>query len=207
MDAVDAARRVAESVHRALVEKGADPWHLLDFVMQEASRRDIVVYGLPPDDPQLKGGQAVFDRQACAILYADGGTDFDRAFLIAHELGHVALEGGSEDVVTLHVEPDRSVEDAPVGIEKVLDYGARERREIRMDLFARELLLPRSVAVALHVRDGMSAAAIAERLRARTSMVQQQLLDALLLPPSPETDLAPPSSPPPAEDPSQLDAA
>jgi len=207
MDAVDAARKVAESVHRALVEQGADPWQSLDLVLREVSRREIVVYGLPPDDPQLKGGEAVFDSQARTILYADVGTDFDRAFLIAHELGHVALEGGSEDVVTQHVEPDRSVEDAPVGIEKVLDYGARERREIRMDLFARELLLPRSVAVALHVRDGMSAAAIAERLHARTSMVQQQLLDALLLPPNLESDQSPPASSPPTEDPSQLDAS
>jgi Zn-dependent peptidase ImmA (M78 family) len=46
---------------------------------------------------------------------------FDRAFLIAHELGHVVLEGGMRDAVTEEVEPDRSAEDAPVGIERVLD--------------------------------------------------------------------------------------
>lgn len=104
MDAVDAARRVAESVHRAAVERGADSWDLLGFVGQDAARRDILVYGLPADDPQLKGGQAAYDSQARAILYADVGTDFDRAFLIAHELGHVALEGENEDVVTQHVD-------------------------------------------------------------------------------------------------------
>lgn len=89
------------------------------------------MYALPAGDSQLKGGQAVFDSQAGIILYADTGSDFDRAFLIAHELGHIVLEGGTLDIVTAHVEPDRSVEDAPVGIEKVLDYGARERREVR----------------------------------------------------------------------------
>ena len=94
MDAVDAARRIAESVHRAAVERGANPWRLLEFVLQEAANRSILVYGLPPDDPQLKGGQAVFDSQAQAILYTDAGTDFDRAFLIAHELGHVFVDGG-----------------------------------------------------------------------------------------------------------------
>lgn len=170
-------------MHRAAVGKGANPWRLLELVLQESARRDILVYALPPDDPQLKGGQAVFDAQAQAILYADIGTNFDRAFLIAHELGHVLVEGGNVDVLTLRVEHDRSVEDVPVGVERVLDYGARERREVLMDLFARELLLPRSVALSLYVEQGMSAAAIADKLEARVAMVQQQLLDALLLPP------------------------
>lgn len=207
MDAVDAARRIAESVHRAAVERGANPWRLLEFVLQEAANRSILVYGLPPDDPQLKGGQAVFDSQAQAILYTDAGTDFDRAFLIAHELGHVFVDGGKDDAVTQRVEPDRSVEDAPVGIEKVLDYGARERREVRMDLFARELLLPRALALALHVDQGMSAVAIAERLGARLAMVQQQLLDALLLPAAPAAEPVPKSSPVGVDDPSQETAA
>ena len=68
--------------------------------------------------------------------------------------------------MTEQVEPDRSVEDAPVGIEKVLDYGARERREIQMDLFARELLLPRSMVRHLHVSDGRSSTDISTRLGA-----------------------------------------
>lgn len=182
MDATEAARREAERIHRAAVTAGDDPWKLLEFVRSEAVRRDLIVYGLPPGDSQLKGGQATFDSQAGIILYQDAGSDFDRAFLIAHELGHVVLEGGAQDVVTEQVEPDRSVEDAPVGIEKVLDYGVRERREIRMDLFARELLLPRSVARDLHVIDGLSSMDIAKRLGAPSQVVQQQLLDALLLP-------------------------
>ena len=206
MDAVDAARKIAEDLHRTAVASGANPWRLLEFVLREAAQRGLVAYGLRSDDPQLKGGQAVFDRQAHVILYADVGTEFDRAFLIAHELGHVVVEGGKEDVVTQQVEPDHSVEDAPVGVERILDYGARERREIRMDLFARELLLPRPVAMELHVHQGLSAAAIAERLGARVAMVQQQLMDALLLPTVPTIS---PSPPPPSEieDPSQNLAA
>jgi superfamily I DNA/RNA helicase/Zn-dependent peptidase ImmA (M78 family) len=182
MDATAAARREAECIHRAAVAAGNDPWNLLDFVKREAVRRELDVYALPPGDPQLKGGRAALDSQAGIILYEEAGSEFDRAFLIAHELGHVTLEGGTQDVVTEQVEPDRSVEDAPVGIEKVLDYGARERREIRMDLFARELLLPRSVARHLHVTDGLSSEDIAKRLGAPLQVVQQQLLDALLLP-------------------------
>lgn len=182
MDATEAARREAESIHRAAVAAGSDPWNLLNFVRQEVARREIDVYALPVGDSQLKCGRAAFDSQAGIILYEDAGSEFDRAFLIAHELGHVVLEGGTQDVVTEQVEPDRSVEDALVGIEKVLDYGARERREVRMDIFAREFLLPRSVVRHLHLHDGSSSTDIAARLGAPLQVVQQQLLDALLLP-------------------------
>lgn len=182
MDATEAARREAERIHRAAVAAGDDPWRLLDFVRREAIRRELDVYALPSGDSQLKGGRAAFDSQAGIILYEDNGSEFDRAFLIAHELGHVVLEGGTQDIVTEQVEPDRSVQDAPIGIEKVLDYGARERREIRMDLFAREFLLPRSLARHLHVSEGCSSTDIATRLGAPLQVVQQQLLDALLLP-------------------------
>lgn len=51
-----------------------------------------------------------------------------------------------------------------------------------MDLFAREFLLPRSVARRLHVEEGLSATAITERLGAPFAVVAQQLFDALLLP-------------------------
>jgi len=207
MDATEAARREAVHIHRVAVAAGNDPWKLLDFVREEAIRRGLDVYALPAGDSQLKGGRATFDSQAGIILYEDTGSEFDRAFLIAHELGHVVLEGGTQDVVTEHVEPDRSMEDAPVGIEKVLDYGARERREVRMDLFAREFLLPRTMVRHLHLHDGCSSTDIAARLGAPSQVVQQQLLDALLLPD--ESSVEPVAVPASAltPDPTQIAAA
>lgn len=185
MDSIEAARRVAEDIHCGAVAAGGLPSKPLEFVRGEAARRNVTLYALPRDDPQLKGGQAVFDSQSCTILYQDSGDDFDRAFLIAHELGHLILEGGSADAVAIDVQSDRSVEESPVGAERVLDYGARERREVKMDIFARELLLPRSAVIRLHVDQGLTAETIAKQFSSRLPMVQQQLLDALLLPPSP----------------------
>ena len=183
MDATEAARREAERMHRASVAVGGDPTRPLEFVLREATSRGLDVYALREGDSQLKGGQVTLDSQAGSILYEDRGSEFERAFLIAHELGHVVLEGGVLDVVTVDVEPDRSMEDAPVGVDRVLDYGARERREVKMDVFAREYLLPRSVLRELHVNEGLSSAMIATRFGAPITVVQQQLLDALLLPP------------------------
>ena len=208
MDATEAARREAERIHQAAVAEGDDPWNLLELVSREAARRDLDVYALAPGDSALKSGRAVLDRQAECILYEDLGSAFDRAFLIAHELGHFVLEGDAHIVVTGEVEPDRSTEDAPVGLERVLDYGARERREIRMDLFARELLLPRSVVRHHHIDSGCSSADIATRLGAPLQVVQQQLLDALLLPSEPHVVVAPIASvPEPTLDPIQIAAA
>ena len=182
MDATEAARREAERMHRANVAAGGDPTRPLAFAHREATSRGLDVYALQEGDSQLKGGKATFDSQAGGILYEDRGSDFERAVLIAHELGHVVLEGGTLDVVTVDVEPDRSMEDAPVGVDRVLDYGARERREVKMDLFAREFLLPRPVLRELHVNEGLTSDEIAMRFGAPLAVVQQQLLDALLLP-------------------------
>jgi DNA helicase-2/ATP-dependent DNA helicase PcrA len=191
MDATEAVRREAERIHQAAIADGDDPWNLLELVSREAARRDLDVYALAEGDPALKGGRAVLDRQAGCILHEDIGSAFDRAFLIAHELGHFVLEEGVQNVVTVQVEPDCSPEEAPVGVERVLDYGAKERREVRMDLFAREFLLPRSVARQHHIEGANSSVDIATRLGAPLEVVQQQLLDALLLPAEPHVTVEP----------------
>src|SRR6218665_1713440 len=174
MDATEAARREAERLHRANVAAGGDPTRPLAFALREAASRGLDVYALQEGDSQLKGGKATFDSQAGGILYEDRGSDFERAFLIAHELGHVVLEGGTLDVVTVDVDPDRSMEDAPVGVHRLLHYCARE------------FLLPRPVLRELHVDEGLTSDAIAMRFGAPRVVVQQQLLDALLLPPAEE---------------------
>ena len=208
MDATEAARREAERIHQSAVADGVDPWNLLELVSREAARRDLDVYALATGDSALKGGRAVLDREAECILYEDIGSAFDRAFLIAHELGHFVLEDDAQTVVTGEVEPGRSAEDAPVGAERVLDYGARERREVRMDLFARELLLPRSMVRHHHIDWGCSSADIATRLGAPLQVVQQQLLDALLLPNEPPAVVDPTAAAAvPTPDPTQMEAA
>ena len=110
------------------------------------------------------------------------------AFLVSHEIGHVEFDGAGEANASLEPDPLRPAEAAPIGIDRVVDYGRRERREVQMDLFGREFLLPRFVVRRLHVDEGMTASAIATRIGAQFEVVAQQLLDALLLPPvTPDT--------------------
>ncbi|RFP94487.1 hypothetical protein D0O09_31675 [Pseudomonas putida] len=49
------------------------------------------------------------------------------------------------------IDPARTSEVSPVGIERVVDYSRRQRREVQMDFRQRELLLPRSRVVELHL--------------------------------------------------------
>src|SRR6185437_14571950 len=98
----------------------------------------------------------------------------------------------------------RSMESAPVGLQRVEDYGAHERRELQANIFAREFLFPRALAKRLFVTAQGSAAAIAKDFDLPVPLVRQQILDVILLPPaaaeSPEPPLDRPTRPDPAQD-------
>ena len=121
--------------------------------------------------------------QDALILHDKRGTPFEQAFLVAHEIGHSELGDDVPGERAFSIDPARSAEPSPVGLDRVVDYGRRQRRETQMDLFAREFLLPRPVLLGLHLEEGLSATEIAERFGAPFDVVAQQLLDALLLPP------------------------
>jgi Zn-dependent peptidase ImmA (M78 family) len=182
MDTIEVTRQTAERLHLEGVQRAADPWRSYAFAKAEALRRSLEVEKLPKGDVRLRGARACYDPDALTILHEDTGDDFMNAFLVAHELGHVEFGGAGEATLSFAADPARPAEAAPIGVDRVIDYGRRERREVQMDLFGRELLLPRSVARRLHLQESLSASEIAKRLTAPFEVVAQQLLDALLLP-------------------------
>ncbi|MDQ7250319.1 UvrD-helicase domain-containing protein [Dongia sedimenti] len=143
----------------------------------------------------MKGAKALFDEQSGTILCENQGNDAERALLVAHELGHARLHATSSTCVADDIDPSRSIETAPVGLQRVEDYGAHERRELQANVFAREFLLPRRLAARLHIDDGLGAADIARRTGLPIGLVRQQLFDALLLPPPVREVEAPPPTP------------
>ncbi|MGY0584234.1 MAG: UvrD-helicase domain-containing protein [Paraglaciecola chathamensis] len=183
MDAIESARKKAEQLHLEVASVGGDICDPLSFVLIEIARRDIEVSKVTIDDPQLKGGKAVYDSQAETIIYSKSDSKFEEAFLIAHELAHIVLEGGEEDFVSESVDFERSSEEPAIGVERVLDYGSHERREVTMDIFAREFLLPRSVLRDWYLKEKLNSISISKRTCVPVTVIQQQLIDALLLPP------------------------
>ncbi|MDA9436278.1 UvrD-helicase domain-containing protein [Bradyrhizobium sp. CCBAU 51627] len=182
MDAVELGRQRAAALHREAVQAGKDPWRPYDFAVAEANRRGLDVERTAPGAAVLDGSRATLVAKDALILHENGGSLFEQAFLVVHEIAHAELGDAPEDEVPIEIDLARPAEASPMGVDRVVDYGRRQRREVQMDLFAREFLLPRPVARKLHVEDGMTASAIAEKLGAPFDVVAQQLLDALFLP-------------------------
>lgn len=198
MDVVELARQEAASLHRSALEKGFDPTKPYEFVRKIASElRDLDVEDASPGASILNGSRATLSPKDHLVIHERCATEFEQAFLVAHELGHELLGDSPTEADGATFDPMRPAEASPVGEERVVDYGRRQRREVQMDLFARELLLPREVMRRLHVHEEQSASEIATRFKAPFEVVAQQLLDALLLPvvPKPQSDEEEPRTP------------
>lgn len=183
MQAVELAREAAAALHDQAVAAGHDPWKPYEFAVAEADRRGFDVESTKKGSPSLRGARARFFPMEKFILHEKCTTLFEQAFLVAHEIGHAELgDGIEEEDQGYTIDPTRTSEASPMGAERVVDYSRRQRREVQMDLFAREFLLPRHVVKTLYL-NGMSALSIAEKLGAPFDVVAQQIFDALLLPP------------------------
>lgn len=208
MDPFELIRSKAAALHGELFAGGKNPLDPLGFVQAAVVHRELELVWLPRGDPALKGARALFDDQGGTICCEEEADPTVRAMLVAHELGHSELHAGSASCSALDVDPSRSTEAAPVGLQRVEDYGARERRELQANVYARELLLPRSFVRDLHIDQSLTAAAIADRTGLPLPLVRQQMLDALLLPPTAvESEPDPVPSPVLRPDPSQDRAA
>jgi superfamily I DNA/RNA helicase/Zn-dependent peptidase ImmA (M78 family) len=186
MEPFEQIRVSAARLHAQLVAKGADPLKPLEIVDAAIRELELELAWLPKGHPALKGARGLFDDQGGAVLCEASPDAGDRAQLAAHEIGHASIHAGSSSCTAHDIDASRSTEAAPVGLQKVEDYGARERRELQANVFARELLLPRAFVRQLHVHDGQTTEAIIGRTGLSKNLVRQQLFDALLLPPIPE---------------------
>lgn len=209
MDVFEPIRAKASHLHAELA--AASEEMLAPSLLVEAAVKhlDLELVWLPSGDPALKGARALFDEQSGAICAVDEGNAAERALLIAHEIGHACLHTAHTACSASDIDPSRSTEGAPVGLQRVEDYGARERRELQANVFAREFLFSRTLARYLHLEKALGATAIAALLGLPINLVRQQLLDALLLPvASASTAIAiPPSHSASRSDPSQDAAA
>lgn len=199
MDGVEIGRRKAAGLWEGAVSSGIDPWQCDRIVAFAARSAGVTIEKVAKGYPALGNAKANYDPDVRLILHEDTGSVFSDAFLVGHELGHVLLGDDKLPYSVTDVDEERSVDAAPVGVDRVEDYSRNQRREIQMDLFARELLLPRARVRSLHLNDGMTGTQIADKIGARFGVVAQQLFDALLLPEMQEAAKSP-SVPKPLND-------
>ncbi len=182
MDAIELGRRRAAELHSDAVARNLDPTDPYAFAVAVAEARGLDVEATNPGAASLDNGRATLVPADDLIIHENIGSRFEQAFLVAHEVGHHELGDATASHTVLHADMARPFEPSPTGIDRVVDYSRRQRREVQMDLFARELLLPRDLMCRLHLGDGLTASEIATRMNAPFDAVAQQLLDALLLP-------------------------
>ncbi|MDE2679514.1 MAG: ATP-dependent helicase [Gemmatimonadota bacterium] len=185
---------------------GCNPVDPLALVTTAIDHLDLELVYVPEGDPALKGARALFDEQSGTICCEASESARDQVLLVAHEIGHAVIHADSSSCHADDIDPSRSTEMAPVGLQRVEDYGARERRELQADVFAREFLLPRATAERLHMADGHGATRIAKLTGLPLGLVRQQLFDALLLPPQPPPAKSAVPTPPLRPDASQAEA-
>ena len=184
MDSFEPIRKAAEDLHHQ-VAGDRTPKKPMELVNTAIKNLKLELTWLPTGDPALKGARAVLDDQSGAIFAEDVGNESQRALLVAHEIGHECIHAGSMACSAEDVDPSRSIEAAPVGLQRVEDYGAHERRELQANVFARAFLFPRSLARRMFVDQALTASGIAKQLDLPVPLVRQQILDVILLPPPP----------------------
>ncbi|MBN9430891.1 MAG: UvrD-helicase domain-containing protein [Bosea sp.] len=182
MDAIELGRRRAAELHAAAVARGLDPTDPYAFVVAIAKHRGLEVNPANPGATVLDNGRATLVPEDDLIVHERVGSPFEQAFLVAHEIGHHELGDATASPTVFEADPARASEPSPTGIDRVVDYGRRQRREVQMDLFGRELLIPRALVRRLHIEEGLTGSQIADRMNAPFDAVAQQLFDALLLP-------------------------
>lgn len=185
MEGFEHVRMAATRLHEDVVAAEASALCPDAMVAGAVAHLELELYFLPSGDPALKGARAVFDEQSGTICCEETEDPGERAELVTHEIGHSVLHAGAASCTSTDVDASRTVESAPVGLQRVEDYGARERRELQANVFAREFLLPKQQARHLYLSERLSASQIAETTGLPKNLVRQQLFDALLLPSPP----------------------
>lgn len=182
MNPFDSARSEAASLRAELTAAAVDLAQRGYLLAQAACERaDVKLKNVKPTFALLKSADATINVQRRWLyVRADVSEDF-KAFLVAHELGHLRLHPAHSGTVEV-TQDALSADASSTGAKEVEGYGSRERQELQANVFAREFLLPREDARSLFMQ-GKSASTIAHDLELPLELVRLQLYDGILLPP------------------------
>jgi superfamily I DNA/RNA helicase len=166
--------------------------------------KSLIAAGLTQNDLELRRyepgtlvGEHVFgwlDRPNLMVNIAGGQDEVDEAVVIAHEIGHFELHMDPRSEVTV-LAPGLGGDPIDSGASRVEGYSPRERKEIQADVFAGEFLCPADWLRNEIVAGGRKPSEIAGELGLPPSLVLNQAIRALLLPPLRQSADKGPSSP------------
>ncbi|MDA4848781.1 ATP-dependent helicase [Hoeflea poritis] len=187
MDAWVDIRRKARACHvKALAKTGGD--RHAEKIIAAALKAD----NLEVESRDFEQGVLGSLNRAFRLVRVRNGLDRqEKCMVIAHEIGHFHLHQDPQNEVTTR---PHGLGGDPVesGAGKVEGYSPHERKEVQADIFAGELLCPADWLREEFIRRNRRPAAIAEDLGLPVSLVMNQMVRAVLLPPiGPEPDVTP----------------
>ncbi len=168
------ARRTRADVD--IQKTGATATHVINALVK-AER--ITVAAVPSDSALLRGARASWRGRLRLMAVDNALSDEERAFAMAHELGHYKCHSGLYECRATDIDEVTAPVVIPVGEGRVWGYSPRQAREIEANIFAAELLAP---SAELHARflDGMDSATLAAWYRITPTCMLNQLLATVL---------------------------
>ena len=183
MNPFQRAREEAVKLRKKLLGgRAGDAVHVKDFLTPGpiAAELNLGIYFVPRGSEELGEDEAILRRSEDSIYVRQTFSEPERAYLVAHELGHFILDDVQDEVTIASLKALQAAEGSP-GVIKVEAYGARERQELRANVFARELQLPRAVARKLYDAS-IGPQKVTDDYGIHLEVARQQMLDAALLP-------------------------
>ena len=133
-----------------------------------------------PDSTNLSKADAALEDDC--VYFNNHLSEWRKHFCIAHEIGHFRLHQQGIHCETEAIDETAVDGDGASAAEKIVGYGAGERREREANLFALELLLPAFPLKISFLSGNTSAREIAEAIGVPAEMVAGQLARAVLVP-------------------------
>ncbi|MCJ9700331.1 ATP-dependent helicase [Bradyrhizobium sp. SHOUNA76] len=187
MDAwIDIRRKARECHAKALKETNGD--RRADKIIAAALKLDDLEVEGHDFEPGLLGA---LDRAFRLVKVKKGLDEAEKLVVIAHEIGHFHLHRDPHNEVTAR---RHGLGGDPVdsGAGKVEGYSPHERKEVQADIFAGEFVCPGDWLREEFVKENRRPKAIARKLGVPVSLVMNQMVRAVLLPPvGPAPEVAP----------------
>jgi superfamily I DNA/RNA helicase/Zn-dependent peptidase ImmA (M78 family) len=203
MNPFESARLEAQRLRQELADATA-PLNVRGFelVRIACEHLDVKLKCVEPSFSLLKKSDATINVKKKWIYVRNDVGDDVKAFLVAHEIGHLRLH--PLVLGTFEVKQESLTGDGETnGVKEVESYGARERQELQANVFSREFLLPRQDARHDFLDIGLSAITCAKQRGLPLELVRLQIYDAVLLPEVKHSakSYSLPSKPTPAQEP------
>ncbi len=176
----DAAENFRREICRASNLNENDLFHGQKFLELTAEYLELDFVPEHPDSANLSGALAVLEDDC--VYFNNHLKKWYKTFCIAHEVGHHRLHHSSVHCTQEEIQDFEGEGDSNSAAEKIVGYGAGDRREREANLFALELLLPCGVLRRTFLEDDLTARQISDVTQMPTEVVAGQLARALLVP-------------------------